>query len=84
MSYEVKDDKLSLLVNNIEAGYIKYNKTDGGIEITQTYVFPGFRENGYARQLVAYMNDNYDGQISSVKCAYYRIMASAHKLSKAH
>lgn len=82
MSYKVMDDKLSLLVDNIEAGYIKFNKTESGIEVVQTYVFPGFRENGYAQKLVEYMTDNHDHEVSKVLCSYYRIMSADYKLSK--
>lgn len=82
MSYKVMDDKLSLLVDDIEAGYIKYNKTEEGIEVVQTYVFPGFRENGYAQRLVEYMTDNHDHEIKKVNCSYFRIMSQDYKLSK--
>lgn len=82
MSYEVMDDKLSLLVDNCEAGYIKFNKTNEGLEVLQTYVFPGFRENGYAQKLVEYMTDNHDHEVSKVVCSYYRIMSADYKLAK--
>lgn len=82
MCYKVIDDKLLLFVDNVEAGYIQFNKTDEGIEVLQTYVYPGFRENGYAKGLVKYMTDNYDHQIYKVNCSYYRIMAADYKLSK--
>lgn len=81
MSYEVTTDKVSILVDNVEAGYVKYNKTHEGMEIIQTYVFPGFRENGYAQNLVKYMVGNHDHEISKVHCSYYRIMSKDYKLS---
>lgn len=82
MSYKVMEDKLSLLVDNIEAGYIKFDKTEDGIEVIETYIFPGFRENGYAQRLVEYMTDNYDDEVSKIKCSYYRIMSGDYKLAK--
>ncbi len=82
MSYEVMEDKVSLLVDDIEAGYIRYNKTNEGLEIVQTYVFPGFRENGYAQKLVEYVTDNHDHEVCKVQCSYYRIMSADYKLAK--
>lgn len=82
MHYKVTNDKLFLFVDNVEAGYIQFEKTEKGIEILQTYVYPGFRENGYAQCLVKYMTDNYDHEIYKVSCSYYRIMSGDYKLSK--
>lgn len=82
MSYKVTDDKLILYVNEIEVGYIEYCKDDCGITITQTYVYPGMRENGYAKNLVEYMVDSFDHQICKVNCSYYRIMSADYKLAK--
>lgn len=79
MSYKVTEDKVTLYVENIEAGYISFNHLDEGIEIVQTYVYPGLRENGYAQNLVKYMEDNFDHQIKKVSCSYYRIIASKYK-----
>ncbi|WOO88005.1 hypothetical protein RZE82_03490 [Mollicutes bacterium LVI A0039] len=82
MNYKVMDNKLSLWIEDIEAGYIQFNKTQQGMEIVQTYVFPGFRQNRYAQNLVKYMVDNFDNEITKVSCSYYRIMSKDYKLSQ--
>lgn len=82
MNFKVTNNKLILYVKNIEAGYIEFNQRADGITINQTYIYPGLRENGYAKGLVAYMVDNFDSQIVQVNCAYFRIMAEEYKLSK--
>ncbi len=81
MSYKVFEQKISIYVGNIEAGYIEYNKNENGIEIMKTYIFPGYRENGYAQSLIKYVVDNYDEKVNKINCSYYRIMAGDYKLS---
>lgn len=82
MDYMVSENKLTLLVDNVEVGYIEFNPTDCGLVINQTYIYPGLRENGYGKQLVEYMTDNYEQEIYKVKCSYFRIMSADYKLSK--
>lgn len=81
MSYKRDENKLSLYIDNCEAGYIRFNNIDDGIEIDETYVYPGFRQNGYAQKLVEHMVNNYDKEIKKVTCSYYRIMSQDYKLS---
>lgn len=81
MSYKRDENKLSLYIDNCEAGYIRFNNVEDGLEISQTYVYPGFRENGYAQKLVEHMVNNYDNEVKKVTCSYYRIMSQDYKLS---
>lgn len=80
MEYIYTDEKLALVIDGCEVGYISLTKQTDGIVIEQTYIYPGCRENGYALSLIRYMVDNYNNQIVKVNCPYYRIMANEYKL----
>lgn len=68
--YKLYDDKLSLIVDGIEAGYVEFNNNDI-MSIEHTYIFPGYRENGYGVNLVNYFLANVQSSNMVVNCPFF-------------
>ncbi len=74
ISYKEAQEKIAILINNIEAGYVLINKQEDTIEIKCTYIYPGFRENGYALKLIKYIISSFSTNNLVISCPYFKIM----------
>lgn len=71
MEFKLKENRLCLYMDLIEVGFIEYEKNNQDVEIIQTYIYPGLRNNNYGRYLVEYANEKYNYLIKSSKCDFY-------------
>ncbi len=49
MKIENNGEKIMLCYNEIEVGYIEYDETTSKLSLDQLYIYPGYRQNGYAK-----------------------------------
>lgn len=52
MKFIHKDNKVTLVVDREEVGYLAYDLKDGLLYLESTVVYPDHRNNGYAEKLV--------------------------------
>ncbi len=51
MRYVHLKEQIKLCSNAVEVGYISYLEKDGILELNELYVYPGYRQNGYGKNL---------------------------------
>lgn len=75
MEIKKTNNKYSLLVDKIEVGYIEYQITSV-LSVNLVYIYPGYRENGYGKELIKQFVSEFAQEDIISNCRYFQIFAN--------
>lgn len=78
--YKFTNNRFTCHRGQVEVGYIEFD-VDG--KIINTYVFPGFRGNGYGKALIDNYLQTIGDKIITTSCPFFRIFYNEYLQSTA-
>ncbi len=70
-NFKVKENQFCLEIDNIEVGYISFEQEKEKLLVLETYIYPGYRENGYAQKLISYFDKQFTNLKIASTCPYF-------------
>lgn len=74
--------RLTMLVNDIEVGYLEYNSNKDEVEITDLFIFVGYRGNGFGKKLLEEVCNRHKGCAIESKYNFSKLLLETIKETK--